>query len=111
MSINLDESIVPERIITGIRYQNNAVCIFKESMTIIPVKIPAPTECSDIFHQRLINVTVSERRVMEKIKDFTKTGIWNLNKINEVIEYNSDAERSGKILSFLFSIVHPLIML
>jgi hypothetical protein len=42
------------------------------------VSAPAATECTDIFHQKLITVTAITTNVAAKMNDFRKNGIWNL---------------------------------
>jgi hypothetical protein len=58
----------------------------------------------------LIIVTISERIAIEKIKDFKKTGIGNLNIIYEVVPYKTVEIISGIFLSFLSIIEYELMM-
>jgi hypothetical protein len=58
----------------------------RESIRIRLISAPAPTEWSEIFHQKFITVAMSERKAAEKINDFKNRGIGNLNIITEVVQ-------------------------
>ena len=83
-NFNLDERTNPPAIMAEIRYHSKGVSIFMERIKTRPISAPAPTECSDIFHQKLTIVTTTERNKAAKINVFKKTGIGNLRIINEV---------------------------
>jgi hypothetical protein len=85
-SFNLEESINPPAIIAEIRYKSNGANIFKESINTKPISAPAPTECSEIFHHKLIRVIINERTAVAKINDFRNRGIGSRKIINEVIQ-------------------------
>ena len=48
------------------------------------VSAPAPTEWIDIFHQKLITVTIRERKKAAKINDLRKAGTGKRKMIYEV---------------------------
>jgi hypothetical protein len=75
LSFNREESISPAIRISGIRYQKRGTPIFNERMITIPVNAPAPTECREIFHQKLMTVTINVRKDIEKMNAFKNSGI------------------------------------
>ena len=74
MSFNREERISPVIRMTGIRNQVRGAIIFRERTITIPESAPAPTEWSDIFHQKFIMVTAIARIAVDKIYAFKKTG-------------------------------------
>jgi hypothetical protein len=110
LSFNLEERTSPPIITAEIRYHSNGVNIFKERINTRLIIAPAPTECSEIFHQKLITVTISERNEVAKINNFKKAGMGNLKIIYEVVQYRRVVIISGIFRSFLLVMVHELII-
>jgi hypothetical protein len=110
LSFNLDERTRLPRITAEIRYHSNGVNIFKERINTRLIIAPAPTEWSEIFHQKLTTVTISERNAVAKMNDFKNTGIGNLKTIYEVAQYRRVVIISGTFRSFLLVMVHELII-
>jgi hypothetical protein len=75
LSRNLAERTRPLARITVTRYQVSGVCIFIESAKTVASKAPAPAECIDIFHQKLIIDTTMATTDVAKMNDFRKKGI------------------------------------
>src|ERR1035437_11109865 len=86
LSFNLEERTRPPAIIAEIRYHSNGVNIFKERINTRPIRAPEPTACRDIFHQKLITVTINESSVAAKMNDFKNTGMGNLEIIYDVAQ-------------------------
>ena len=84
MSFNLDDNTIPPTIIIEIRYHISGEYILRERINTSAVNAPTPTECSEIFHHKLIIVTIRDKKKAEKINDFKKTGIGKRNTIYEV---------------------------
>jgi hypothetical protein len=109
-SFNLEERTNPVIITTGIRYHSKGVSIFRERINTRLISAPAPTEWSDIFHQKLITVTINERIEAPKIKDLRNTGMGNLKIMKVVVQYRRVLIMSGMFRSFLSIMVHELII-
>jgi len=110
LSFSLDDSTSPPVIIIEIRYHKSGEYILRDSINTSAVSAPTPTECNDIFHHKLIIVTIRERKKVAKINDFRKTGIGKRKTIYEVAAYKSVVKRSGITRSLLFSTDHELII-
>ena len=110
MSFSLDDNTSPPTIIIEIRYHKSGENILSDSINTSAVSAPTPTECNDIFHHKLIIVTIRERKKVAKINDFRKTGIGKRKTIYEVAAYRSVVKRSGISRSLLFSTDHELII-
>jgi hypothetical protein len=85
-SLSLDDNTNPTAKTAETRYQTRGVYILNESSNTKANNDPAATECREIFHRRLIIVTIKETNVTAKINDFRKTGIGNLKIMKEVVE-------------------------
>jgi hypothetical protein len=110
LSFSLDDNTSPPIIIIDIRYHNSGEYILSDSINTSAESAPTPTECNDIFHQKLIIVTITDRKKLAKINDLRKTGIGKRKTIYEVAAYKRVVKRSGIIRSFLFSTDHELII-
>ena len=75
MSFNREERISPVIRMTEIRNHVRGAIIFRERTITIPASAPAPTEWSDIFHQKFMMVTAIVRIAVEIIYAFKNPGI------------------------------------
>lgn len=78
MRLNRDERTNPPAITVDTRNHIRGEYILNERIRTVAIRAPTPTECNDIFHQKLIRVTSIERKHVAKKKDFRNTGMGNL---------------------------------